>query len=1431
MTAKMDQFPAVNSNPMLIVAKDGVVLYSNKAGEPLLHDWGVRVGEKVPSYLEIFVQRAISRKNIEKIEVTLGKKVYFIVFHLSPEQECVNVYGFDISGRKKLEGKSQKSEAQEKAKLELARIINAKAIQSLMNDFYTLAHIPMGLTDLKGNVLVSVGWQDICTRFHRISPEACKHCIESDINLTAGVAPGGYKLYKCKNNMWDVVTPVMVEGQHVGNIFSGHFFFEGEPLNYELFRSQARKYGFNEEEYLKALDKVPRLSKEAVNTSMTFFMTFANMISQLSYSNIKLSQSLAEHDAVLDALQESEKRELARSEELAVLLDAVPVAVYIAHDPQAFEITGNRLSYEWLRIPVGTNFSKSAPEGEKPETFKLLKNGVELQPKDMPSQLSATGIEINDCELDIVSAEGRIRHVLGNARPLRDEQGNLRGSISAFIDITERKKVEEALRLSNIYNRSLIEASLDPLVTIGRDGKITDVNGATEQVTGYSRNDLIGTDFSDYFTEPEKAREGYQQVFMDSEVRDYPLEIRHKDGHITPVLYNASVYRDENGKVIGVFAAARDITAIKKAEEIIQTLANVVESSDDAILTKSLDGVIISWNKGAEKLYGYLAEEVLGKNVSMLEPGNTRGETKNLIEKIKHGERVRHYETLRMKKDGTIIDISVTLSPVFDTSGKLVAISTITRDITENKKAEEAIRLSNLYNRSLIEASLDPLVTIGRDGKITDVNNATEQVTGYSRNDLIGTDFSDYFTEPEEARAGYQQVFKDSEVRDYPLEIRHKDGHTTPVLYNASVYRDENGEVTGVFAAARDITERKLAEEALKKAHENLEKIVEERTAELEKAYVSLKESEKGLAEAQEMAHIGNWEWDTETDKAYWSEEMYRIFKRAPQELAPSYDEFLSYIHPDDRDYVDNALKKKAAVGEKIHSVEYRIVLANEEERTVHMQSETTFDEKDTRVKGIIQDITERKRSEEKLQILANAVESSNDAIVTLSLNGVITSWNKAAEQIYGYSAEEILGEDISILEPENIKGEIKQFSEKIKQGKKVQHYESTRLKKGGTIINISVTLSPIFDVTGKLVAISGIVRDVTERIKAEEALRESEARLRQFYESDMLGVYYFDLEGSVTDANDKLLEIVGYTREDLQAGKVSWNKMTPQEYRSLDERTLAELKTIGIKEPLEKEYIRKDGSRVPVIVGIATFDQARNEGIAFVLDITEKKKAEEALANIETTRKKEIHHRIKNNLQVISSLLDLQADKFDNPRVIEAFRESQNRVISMALIHEELYKGEGTDTLDFSTYIRELAENLFQTYSLKSKNIHLLMDLEENVFLNMDTGVPLGIIVNELVSNSLKHAFPGKDKGEIQIKLHREKNGKHKKKDDKATSFILIVSDNGVGIPENLNIKDVDSLGIQLITTLADQLDGKFELKNNNGTEFIMRFTLIDKR
>jgi two-component sensor histidine kinase len=225
-----------------------------------------------------------------------------------------------------------------------------------------------------------------------------------------------------------------------------------------------------------------------------------------------------------------------------------------------------------------------------------------------------------------------------------------------------------------------------------------------------------------------------------------------------------------------------------------------------------------------------------------------------------------------------------------------------------------------------------------------------------------------------------------------------------------------------------------------------------------------------------------------------------------------------------------------------------------------------------------------------------------------------------------------------------------------------------------------------------------------------------------------------------------------------------------------------------------------------------------------------ERKKTEEALSKIDVARKQEIHHRIKNNLQVISSLLDLQAEQFrdkeciKDSEVLEAFRESQDRVISMALIHEELYKGGGFETLNFAPYISKLAENLFKTYRLGNSHINLNLDLVENIFFDMDTAVPLGIIVNELVSNSLKHAFIGRDEGEIRIELVREESSEFEGEDCESSNFVLTISDNGVGIHE-LDIEDLDSLGIQLITALVDQLDGEFELKSNNGTEFTMRF------
>ncbi len=396
---------------------------------------------------------------------------------------------------------------------------------------------------------------------------------------------------------------------------------------------------------------------------------------------------------------------------------------------------------------------------------------------------------VTDYPLTIRHHDGRLTDVLYNASVYRDVNGKVLGVFAAARDVTQQRQASQ-------YARSLIEASLDPLVTISPEGKITDVNEATIKVTGMTREQLIGADFSDYFTEPDKAGEGYRQVFEKGFVTDYPLTIRHKDGQLVDVLYNASVYRDPRGNVQGVFAAARDVTESKRVmREFAETknfLDNILESSTKySIIGKDLNHRILSWNQGARLNYGYTQEEIIGKDSSILHsPEDIRSGAVDRLLADAHEKGLAEGEFQRVRKDGSRFVASVVVTRRNDASGRPIGYLLMSTDITEKKLAEEKLRNASQYARSLIEASLDPLVTISAEGKITDVNEATIKVTGMSRDQLIGTDFSNYFTEPEKAREGYQQVFEKGFVTDYPLTIRDKDGRLLDVLYNASVYRD-----------------------------------------------------------------------------------------------------------------------------------------------------------------------------------------------------------------------------------------------------------------------------------------------------------------------------------------------------------------------------------------------------------------------------------------------------------------------------------------------------------------------------------------------------------------------------------------------------------------------------------------------------------------
>jgi PAS domain S-box-containing protein len=352
------------------------------------------------------------------------------------------------------------------------------------------------------------------------------------------------------------------------------------------------------------------------------------------------------------------------------------------------------------------------------------------------------------------------------------------------------------------YSLSLIEASLDPLVTINTEGKITDMNEATVTITGIQRDKLIGSDFFDYFTEPQKAREVYQKVFAKGSVADSPLTLRHKEGKLTDVLFNGSVYKDDFGNVLGVVIVARDIAEQKWALDLQKANKELAFQNNEK--QKRADELSIA---NEELAFQNDEKEKRANELSIAnkELAYQNDEKENrAAELIIANEELAYQNIEKGNRAAELILANEEMAFQNDEKEK--------RKI-ENEELEalsNSLKIASEYSLSLIEASRDPLFTISPKGKITDTNEASARVTGVTKKQLIGSDFFDYFTDSVKAREGYKEVFSEGFVVDYPLTIM--DHKFTEVLFNGSVYKDEQGNVLGAVMVARDITEQKRIE-------------------------------------------------------------------------------------------------------------------------------------------------------------------------------------------------------------------------------------------------------------------------------------------------------------------------------------------------------------------------------------------------------------------------------------------------------------------------------------------------------------------------------------------------------------------------------------------------------------------------------------------
>lgn len=462
-------------------------------------------------------------------------------------------------------------------------------------------------------------------------------------------------------------------------------------------------------------------------------------------------------------------------------------------------------------------------------------------------------------------------------------------------------------------------------------------------------------------------------------------------------------------------------------------------------------------------------------------------------------------------------------------------------------------RASSLYMRSLIEASPDPMVTIGPDGGITDANVATERLTGVIRENLVGSNFSSYFNEPSKAQSGYMQLFDKGNVINFPLTIRHKSGVLYDVLYNASLYRDEHGLVAGIFAVARDITDQKQMEAALWEERQRLTGIIK-------------------------ATNVGTWEWNIQTGETVFSERWAEIIGYTLAEIAPvSIDTWKTFADPDD-------LKASRELLEK------------------HFRGELDYYEFEVQMRH------------------------KDGSVIWVLDRGRVTTWTG----------------------------------------------------------------------DGKPLLMLGTHQDITERKLVEEQLR-----------------------------------------------------------RSLKEKE---------------------------------------------------------------TLLREIHHRVKNNMAVVSSLLSLQARKINDATVKSIFEESQQRVKAMALVHERLYQAANLASINFEAYTRSIVSEIVSLYRVKTSIITTEINID-GIELDLETAIPCGLIINELLTNAFKYAFPDNRNGLLKIDFTRIND-----------SFSLVIKDNGIGLPEGFDYKATSTLGFELVDVLTGQIGGALQIKSEQGTEVVVTFKPLRK-
>jgi PAS domain S-box-containing protein len=988
-------------------------------------------------------------------------------------------------------------------------------------------------------------------------------------------------------------------------------------------------------------------------------------------------------------------------------------------------------------------------------------------------------------------------------------------SLFVYFVLLTKLKLQKELEESERKFRTVIDISPVIIWGIDKNGIITISEGRGLMSLGLKPGQIVGLSVLELYKDlPEvigfiKRALAGESFTAASWINNAYVETWH-----SPII-------GDDGEVKGVLGVSTDITERKLNEENLlqneEKFRLLFSKANDSILIMS-GMVFIDCNDKTSEMFGCSPEEIKGKTPFYFSPEKQpdgRDSVEKGMEKIKASleGKSQFFYWKHKTKNGTLFDAEVSLNAF--TVGSQTFLQAIVRDISDRKEADRLIKESEERFRLLSEATMEG-IAMSEDGKIVDANDQYSRMHGFiNKEEIIGKQIEDFIA-PDFIDIT-QHNFESSYHRPFIIKALKRDGSTFTVEVRGQSIPWYGKRIK--IATFTDITERISYENELRESQERYRNHIES----LPDGILIIENNKVMFANASALKIMGT--TSAKIKRSPLSEFVLPEYKTEYEKLFSNVrdDKATDFIEIKIKRHLDNKIadiqangrlvkfKGEESIQIVINDISTRKALAREQMRA-QIAEETNLQ--------LQREIVERKKTQTKLattqKFNKSIIESSLDMIVATDIDSRINEFNAAAQKTFGYTREEIIGEPVSIIYADE--EEYKQVQDILHKEGLCSH-EIVNKRKDGSLFISFLSASTLKDEEGKVFGAMGVSRDITAAKKAEEELKLSEERHRAVYDQAYIGIARIGRVGRFLLVNQRLCDMFGYASEELYK-KAFFELTHPSEVgeslKKWDALLSGEIKNFTS----EQIYLHKNGSQIYANLTVSLVRDTTgspNYYVAVFEDITVRKQQEKELQESLKEKEvllKEVHHRVKNNMQVISSILNLQSSYIKDEAAIEMLKESQDRIKSMAFIHESLYQGKNLSHVKFSEYVRNLVSNLFHTYGINKSGLKLKFDLDE-VFLNLDTSIPCGLILNELISNALKYAFKDRETGTLSVTLKKLEGGKLK----------LEIADDGKGFPKEINWKDTESLGLQLVVTLAGQIRGDIQMETKKGTTFTIVF------